>query len=194
MTTCHSTQMCECGCGGPAPLAQRTSKKFGHVAGQPVRFINGHQRRNPKPRWTTQDCGYITPCRLWGHGTVKGYGVVKVAGRTRYTHVVEWEAVNGPVPEGEELDHLCRQTLCGEPSHLDPVQHVINAQRGATAKLNAAMVLAIRASSESTAELADRYGVARRTINNVRSGVRWSNIVAPSGPVAALPYAGVPVR
>jgi hypothetical protein len=35
-------QFCECGCGQPAPIARRTNRSFGHVKGQPLRFILGH--------------------------------------------------------------------------------------------------------------------------------------------------------
>lgn len=37
--------LCECGCGRPAPISDRTDTKRGYVKGQPLRFINGHQRR-----------------------------------------------------------------------------------------------------------------------------------------------------
>jgi hypothetical protein len=39
-------KLCECGCGQPAPIAKYSDKKRGYIKGQPVRFINGHQRRN----------------------------------------------------------------------------------------------------------------------------------------------------
>jgi len=35
-------KLCECGCGNHAPIAKMTCKSKGHVAGQPMRFINGH--------------------------------------------------------------------------------------------------------------------------------------------------------
>lgn len=38
------TKLCECGCGQPAPIAKLTNTKLGHVKGQPIRFVNGHQR------------------------------------------------------------------------------------------------------------------------------------------------------
>jgi hypothetical protein len=34
--------LCECGCGEPAPIAARTNRKRGHIAGQPCRFVHGH--------------------------------------------------------------------------------------------------------------------------------------------------------
>jgi len=35
-------KLCECGCGNPAPIAKYTQKKYGHIKGQPTRFILGH--------------------------------------------------------------------------------------------------------------------------------------------------------
>lgn len=38
-------KLCECGCGRPAPIATMTNSKWGHVAGQPMRFVRGHAAR-----------------------------------------------------------------------------------------------------------------------------------------------------
>lgn len=35
-------KLCECGCGLPAPIAKKTATRWGHVKGEPVRFIHGH--------------------------------------------------------------------------------------------------------------------------------------------------------
>jgi len=35
-------KLCECGCGGLAPICKHTNKKLGYVQGQPLRFITGH--------------------------------------------------------------------------------------------------------------------------------------------------------
>lgn len=76
-----------------------------------------------------------TPCIPW-HLYIDplGYGRKKVDGRTRSAHVVAWEAVNGPVPDGLELDHLCGNRSCVNVEHLQPVTHAVNMGRGATAK------------------------------------------------------------
>lgn len=41
----REVKLCECGCGEPAPIAARTSARWGHVQGQPMRFIRGHSAR-----------------------------------------------------------------------------------------------------------------------------------------------------
>lgn len=41
-----------------------------------------------------------------------------------------YERFAGPVPPGLELDHLCRNKLCVNPEHLEPVTHLENIRRG----------------------------------------------------------------
>ncbi|MFF1336357.1 HNH endonuclease signature motif containing protein [Streptomyces sp. NPDC058290] len=36
----------------------------------------------------------------------------------------------GDIPDGLELDHLCRHPACVRPDHLDPVTHAENVRRG----------------------------------------------------------------
>jgi hypothetical protein len=38
-------KLCECGCGEPAPIARITNRKWGHVKGQPMRFVLGHSTK-----------------------------------------------------------------------------------------------------------------------------------------------------
>jgi len=36
---------CQCGCGEPAPVSDKTDRKYGWVKGQPKRYIRGHVAR-----------------------------------------------------------------------------------------------------------------------------------------------------
>ena len=45
-------------------------------------------------------------------------------------HRYVWELLVGPVPEGLDLDHLCRNRLCVNPDHLEPVTRSVNLLRG----------------------------------------------------------------
>lgn len=73
-------------------------------------------------------------CWQWTAATIRGYGAInlgKVAGSTitRYAHRVAYEYLVGPIPAGHDIDHLCRNTLCINPAHLEPVTRSKNAQR-----------------------------------------------------------------
>ena len=58
-----------------------------------------------------------------------GYGKFWLEGQMREAHRVSYELTHGPVPDGLELDHLCRNTSCVNPEHLDPVSHRENCKR-----------------------------------------------------------------
>lgn len=59
-----------------------------------------------------------------------GHGLVQFNGRGRLVHRLVWEFMRGPIPDGLELDHLCRNPPCCNPDHLDPVTHAENMRRG----------------------------------------------------------------
>lgn len=44
-----------------------------------------------------------------------------------------WEHLSGRVPDGRELDHLCRVRHCVNPDHLEVVTHTENMRRGVSA-------------------------------------------------------------
>lgn len=69
-----------------------------------------------------------------------GHGIFATdAGPHVQAHKWLWEQTNGPVPQGLELDHLCRTAGCVNPEHLDPVTHRENVLRGdAPSAVNAA--------------------------------------------------------
>lgn len=50
--------------------------------------------------------------------------------REPVAHRYAWEYVNGPIPEGYILDHLCRFRACIRLDHLEPVTHRENTLRG----------------------------------------------------------------
>jgi hypothetical protein len=82
--------------------------------------------------WQYVSYGEGLGCWPWsGARNRDGYGNVKVNGRTRSAHRVAWELLRGEIPDGLELDHLCRNRACVNPWHLEPVTKYINWERGA---------------------------------------------------------------
>lgn len=72
-----------------------------------------------------------TGCWVWhGYRMPAGHGRVRVDGKKVLVHVWVWGQFVGPVPEGLELDHLCRNPPCCNPEHLEPVTHRVNVLRG----------------------------------------------------------------
>lgn len=120
-----SDGFCECGCGERPPLATQTHTGLGYVIGQPIRFCRGHNnagREIKKQRWVEKDCGYDTPCWVWQLGcNLDGYGRVKFRGKQRPAHRVVYEREVGTIAQGLELDHLCHNKRCVNPSHLNVV-------------------------------------------------------------------------
>lgn len=53
-----------------------------------------------------------------------------------FPHRIAYRLFVGPIPDGHEIDHLCRVRHCLRPDHLEVVTHAENMARGtwATAK------------------------------------------------------------
>lgn len=70
-------------------------------------------------------------CWRWtGHVHTTGYGRTSIGKRLLYTHRVAYELWHSAIPTGLQIDHLCRNRLCCNPAHLEPVTNIINARRG----------------------------------------------------------------
>lgn len=76
----------------------------------------------------------VSGCWEWKRGKdTWGYGQIgiQVDGRTKQlqAHRVSYELHVGKIPDGLELDHLCRNRACVNHSHLEPVTTRINVLR-----------------------------------------------------------------
>lgn len=77
-------------------------------------------------------------CIIWtGALNEKGYGLLRAGGRMVRAHRYAWERVNGPISDGLELDHACRERSCVNVDHLRLATRAQNLQyRSATTDRN----------------------------------------------------------
>lgn len=68
-----------------------------------------------------EHCPDLGPCWLWTGYKGRGYGGIRIRGKDVRTHRFAYELLVGPIPDGLELDHLCRVRHCMNPDHLEPV-------------------------------------------------------------------------
>lgn len=69
-------------------------------------------------------------CWLWfGDRKDTGYGRYKFGRKNVAAHRFTYELAKGPIPEGLEIDHLCRVRNCVNPDHLEAVTHLVNVRR-----------------------------------------------------------------
>lgn len=105
-----------------------------------VRFWAKVTKHGPRPQHSPE----LGPCWAWiGSCNELGYGVLKIApaGNGKYVNILAHryavQLLVGPIPEGLEPDHLCRNPACVKaiadehgPAHLEIVTHQENTLRG----------------------------------------------------------------
>lgn len=69
-------------------------------------------------------------CWLWTAVRRNGYGIVRLNGANVNAHRAVYRLLRGPIPDGMQLDHLCRVRACVNPDHLEPVTQRENIMRG----------------------------------------------------------------
>jgi hypothetical protein len=105
----------------------RMSEVFADSAG--FSPLGDHPRwRDPARFWARVE--ETETCWLW-RGTVRadGYGKLWVRAHNVFAHRVAYELIYGPIPEGLQIDHLCRVRACVRPSHLEAVTAAENTRR-----------------------------------------------------------------
>lgn len=129
-----------------------------------VRAFFAHVTQSEDPIWD---------CWLWDKpNEITGYGSFNAGPAHRWSY----EYLIGEIPEGLQLDHLCRVRHCVNPYHLEPVSARENLMRSpiTLAGINARKTHCIRGhefTSENT-YLAKRGSRACRACNRQRAAMR----------------------
>lgn len=114
--------LCMCGCGEKTALAPDTLVAKGVVAGEPQRYVHGHNSRAgfDGPRWVVDS---ESGCWVWQRRlNAGGYGVLCDDGTTRVAHRVVYVEAGRTIPEGMHLHHTCHNRACVNPDHLEPME------------------------------------------------------------------------
>ena len=125
-------------------------------------------------------------CWLWTASKHKqGYGVLNVAGKSRRAHRVAYQAFKGRCPGEFLVCHRCDNPSCVNPDHLflgtqkqnvaDAVRkgRAIRGERVAAGKLTESEVRKILSDTRPTREIANDFGVARQSVNAIKTRKSW---------------------
>ena len=120
------------GCGEPhysrgyCPNHWKRWRKYG----DPLGYHESHSKFIPEINRFNAKVQKTESCWLWiGAKKATGYGNLHWGGQTRLAHRVSYEIAVGPIPDGMTIDHLCGNTSCVNPAHMEVVTFIENQRR-----------------------------------------------------------------
>lgn len=96
------------------------------------RWVAGYNG-TPIQRWVRRVLLPTSPDGCWewiGAKYPLGYGAFSLNGRPVGAHRYSYQRFVGEIPVGLQIDHLCRNPACCNPSHLEAVTQRENLARG----------------------------------------------------------------
>jgi hypothetical protein len=121
---------------------ERRDRLGRRIASTSERFYKKVDKSGPIPEVRPE----LGPCWVWMAARCPGgYGMFFFQGKMSCAHIAGYILSGREIPEGKELDHLCRNRGCVNFNHLEPVSHKENNLRGVSpASLQSKQVLCKR--------------------------------------------------
>lgn len=115
-------------------------------------------------------------CWIWLLSKSPRYGYTRLNNKRIYAHRFS-VMIEKEIPKGFVVDHLCKNTMCVNPKHLDIVLQRENVRRGNHTKLTKEEVVEIRRlylkKELNQPELAKKYGVGCTHISRIIHNKEW---------------------
>lgn len=104
-------QLCECGCGEETRIASSTNARYGHVKGEPVRYVKGHYWRNKRRSTGPESAHWKGGKRLDKRGYVmvcvgKDHPMAAYGGYVREHRLVVAENIGRNLEPHEVVHHI----------------------------------------------------------------------------------------
>lgn len=114
-------------------IKNRTESLKKRWALHPKKLLDTKTKFLSKIKKHSSGCWIWVGALYYGKEDRPKYGQMRIGrtpGKLIQAHRVAYKLYKGEIPKGLELDHLCRNTLCVNPEHLEAVTHYENMKRG----------------------------------------------------------------
>lgn len=116
---------------GYCPMHYQRFRKYGDPHAGIAKYDTWQEALDNRVRQEGDCLVWTGSVNAWGYGRTKTQG-----GGLRVVHHLAWERVNGPIPEGLEVDHVCFNRACVNVEHLRLVTKSENARHRQGAQPN----------------------------------------------------------
>lgn len=133
-------------------------------------------------------------CWEWEWSIRKGYGHVRINYIHYDVHRLSYELTYGKIPDGKYVLHLCNNSKCCNPNHLELGNQITNmnykckcgrhlrGEDSSSHKITTEQVISIRnmyrSGKYSQRESGEKYNISQTEVHRIIKNLRWSHIIS----------------